>query len=160
MANNKVDAIDRQRDGEGKGIALEYEKSYEMRKKGGGGGGGVNKKKRKKKLYCLRVDHGGPHVASAWIITRGFPLCDAVPIDRRSADWIRIGGKVYLSVDTRYFRELFPPPCLERTARGKGNGAGTWWIYFIMELSVGRDENPVTKPTLALGVGFGWIGLG
>lgn len=52
VANNKVDAIDRQRDGEGKGIALEYEKSYEMRKKGGGGGGGggVNKKKKKKKV--------------------------------------------------------------------------------------------------------------
>lgn len=54
VANNKVDAIDRQRDGEGKGIALEYEKSYEMRKKGGGGGGGVNKKKEKKVILPSR----------------------------------------------------------------------------------------------------------
>lgn len=65
MANNKVDAIDRQRDGEGKGIALEYEKSYEMRKKGGGGGGGgVNKKKRKKSYIAFALTTGA-HMSPA-----------------------------------------------------------------------------------------------
>lgn len=64
VANNKVDAIDRQRDGEGKGIALEYEKSYEMRKKGGGGGGGVNKKKRKKSYIAFALTTGA-HMSPA-----------------------------------------------------------------------------------------------
>lgn len=38
VANNRVDARET-RGGGGKGIALEYEKSYEMRKKGRAGGG-------------------------------------------------------------------------------------------------------------------------
>lgn len=62
-------------------------------------------------------------------ITRAFPrgldssrlLRD--PLGRGSADWIRIGGKVYLSVDARYFRELFRLRCeLERD--GKSNDIG------------------------------------
>lgn len=53
---------------------------------------------KKKKLYCLRVDHtGATHVASTWIISHGFPLCDAVPIDRRIR-WLDSNWRESLSV--------------------------------------------------------------
>ncbi|KAK1123684.1 hypothetical protein K0M31_008382 [Melipona bicolor] len=51
-----------------------------------------------------------------WISPRRRRSC---AIDSRSVDWIRIGGKVYLSVDARYFRELFRPPAASTASLGR-----------------------------------------
>lgn len=98
------------------------------------------KEKDEKKSYIASALTTGPHVAGTWIISWISPRRRrSYAIDRRSADWIRIGGKVYLSVDARYFRELFRPPTVPPTTLERVMAmadADSWWIYFIMDLSV------------------------
>ena len=116
------------------------------------------KRREEKKLYCLRH---WPHVAGAWIISRGFPLGDDVAT-RSTVDPLigfELEGKFICPSTGVTSGNYFGPPARVYGQSGKGNGDGWpdawWWIYFIMELSVERMRSwwhwimhPVTRLSL------------
>lgn len=88
---------------------------------------------REKKSYIAFALTTGPHVASTWIISHGFPLGDAVPT--RSTDDPLIGFELegkFICPSTRVTSGNYFGLQPSLGPAGKGNGAG--WRRLVMDI--------------------------